>query len=359
VTAAASASAGAEARAGRREGAAEANSGLTVFCVGGGTGLATLLSGLKAYVRPAGPQAMGQASAVPSPPQVSRLTAMVTVSDDGGSSGRLREEFQVLPPGDIRNCIAALSEDESLLLRLFEYRFAGNGTLGGHSFGNLLLTALAGVTGDFVKAVRMVGDVLAIKGTIYPSTLENVHLVATLSDGSLVRGESRISQSTLSIQSLRLEPDTCEAPPDALDAIRSADLIVLGPGSLYTSILPNLLVRGVADALRSSHARKIYVCNLMTQPGETRGFSASRHARVLHEAAGEGLFDTVLLNSRIPPESLVEKYRRDGAEVVPNDPAGFAGMNAAIVSRDVMSATSLVRHDPAVLAREILSLARD
>ncbi len=328
--------------------------GLKVVCLGGGTGLSTVLTGMKAHVR--GPGAQGEAP--PLAPHVERLTAIVTVSDDGGSSGRLREEFQVLPPGDIRNCIAALSGDESLLLRLFEYRFAGNGTLGGHSFGNLLLTALAGVTGDFLKAVRMVGEVLAIKGTIYPSTLDNVHLVAELEDGTQVRGESRISQSTVAIKRVRLEPRACEPLPDALDAVRSADLIVLGPGSLFTSVAPNLLVRGVADAVRRSPARKVYVCNLMTQAGETRGFSASRHAQVLAEVAGEGLFDTVLVNSRIPPDSLVEKYRREGAEVVPFDPDGFEGMGAATVCRDLMSATDLVRHDPASLAREVLALAR-
>lgn len=329
-------------------------SGLTVVCIGGGTGLATLLTGLKAHVH--GPGGQGGADALA--PLVGRLSAIVTVSDDGGSSGRLREEFQVLPPGDIRNCIAALSEDESLLMRLFEYRFGGNGTLGGHSFGNLLLTALAEVTGDFYKAVRMVGEVLAIKGRIYPSTLESVHLVAELEDGSTVRGETRISQSVSSIRRVKLEPDTCEPLPDALEAIRSADLVVLGPGSLYTSIAPNLLVRGVAGALRGSRARKIYVCNLMTQPGETSGYSASRHARALAEVAGSGLFDTVLVNSRIPPRSLVEKYHREGAEVVAFDPEGFGDSGAATVRRDLMSATDLVRHDPAALAREILALAR-
>jgi uncharacterized cofD-like protein len=329
-------------------------SGLTVVCIGGGTGLSTLLSGLKAHVSSPGGRDEKGASA----PHIGRLSAIVTVSDDGGSSGRLREEFQVLPPGDIRNCIAALSEDESLLMRLFEFRFGGNGTLGGHSFGNLLLTALAGVTGDFYKAVRMVGEVLAIKGRIYPSTLESVHLVAELEDGSIVRGETKISQSVRLIRSVRLEPDTCEPLPDAIEAIRSADLVVLGPGSLYTSIVPNLLVHGVADVIRASRARKIYVCNLMTQPGETSGFSASRHARALSEIAGPGLFDTILVNSRIPPPSLVEKYHREGAEVVTFDAEGFPQQGAVPVRRDLMSATDLVRHDPAALAQAILALAR-
>lgn len=326
--------------------------GRRVVCVGGGTGLSTLLSGLKAHVSRPGHDGSSASGSL-----IDRLTAVVTVSDDGGSSGRLREEFKVLPPGDIRNCIAALSEDETLLMRLFEYRFEGNGTLGGHSFGNLLLTALTNVTGDFVQAVRMVGEVLAIKGTIYPSTRENVHLVATLADGSAVHGETNISTSSVPIRSVRLDPDTCEPLPETLGEIRSADLIVLGPGSLYTSIIPNLLVRGVADAVRGSAARKVYVCNLMTQSGETKGFLASDHARALSAAAGEGLFDTVLVNSRIPPAFLVEKYRLEGADVVRFDPEGFDGM-AETVSQDLMSATSLVRHDAAALARAVLSLTR-
>lgn len=330
---------------------------LRVVCVGGGTGLSTLLSGLKTFVRArGGTEEEDRAGAAGAP--IEKLTAVVTVSDDGGSSGRLREEFQVLPPGDIRNCIAALSEDTTLLKRLFTYRFEGNGTLGGHSFGNLLLTALSALTGDFAQAVRVVGEVLAIKGTIYPSTRENVHIVAELSDGSIVQGESRISGSHLPIRSIRLEPERCRPLPETLEAIGAADLIVLGPGSLYTSIAPNLLVGGVAEAIRKSRARKVYVCNLMTQAGETGGFSASRHARALMEVAGDGLFDTMLLNSRIPPADLVDKYGLEGAEVVEADDEGLGGLGIDVIRRDLMSATDLVRHDPAALAREVLALAR-
>lgn len=345
-TAAVSEGAAVSAAAGRR--------GLKVVCVGGGTGLSTLLAGLKAHVaRPGTSEAP-----VPGFPVIEKLTAVVTVSDDGGSSGRLRREFHILPPGDIRNCIAALSEDESLLLRLFEYRFAGNGTLGGHSFGNLLLTALTGVTGDFVKAVRVVSDVLAIRGTINPSTRENVHLLAELEDGSIVEGETLISQAPVPIRKVRLEPADCRPLPETLEAIRSADLVALGPGSLYTSIAPNLLVQGVAEALRASKARRVYISNLMTQAGETRGFSAARHAEALRVVAGDGLFDTVLVNSRIPPAALVEKYRGEGAEVVRFDAEGFEGMHVDVVCRDLMSATEVVRHDPQALAREVLALAR-
>ena len=331
---------------------ARTRSALKVVCIGGGTGLATLLSGLKTHIHRSG-SPLEEFGASP----IERLTAVVTVSDDGGSSGRLREEFSVLPPGDIRNCITALSEDETLLKRLLEFRFQGNGTLGGHSFGNLLLTALSAVTGDFVKAVRMVGEVLAIRGTIYPSTRENVHLIAEMQDGTIVRGESRISQSAVPIRAVRLEPDGCTPLPETLEAIHAADLIVLGPGSLYTSIAPNLLVCGVVDALRASRARKIYVCNLMTQAGETRGFPASRHVRALLEVAGDGFLDVALVNSTVPPSSLVEKYGLEGAEVVRADPEGFEGTKVRFVSRDLMSATDLVRHDPAVLAREVLALA--
>lgn len=328
------------------------STGLRVVCVGGGTGLSTLLSGLKGYVQ------SSRSAGSREQESIERLTAVVTVSDDGGSSGRLREEFQILPPGDIRNCIAALSEDETLLMKLFQYRFEGNGTLGGHSFGNLLLTALSAVTGDFVRAVKVVGEVLAIKGTIYPSTRENVHLIAELEDGSAVHGESRISQSHLPIRSVRLEPEPCSALPETLQAIEAADLVVLGPGSLYTSIAPNLLVGGVAGSLRKSRARKIYVCNLMTQAGETGGFTASEHARALEAVAGPGLFDTMLVNSRVPPEELIERYREEDAEVVENDEPGFEGLGIRIMRRDLMSATDLVRHDPAALAREVLALAR-
>lgn len=326
--------------------------GLSVVCVGGGTGLATLLSGLKAYVDLDPEEARGL------PVQVDKLTAVVTVSDDGGSSGRLRDEFQVLPPGDIRNCIAALSEDTSLLLRLFNYRFQGNGNLGGHSFGNLLLTALTSVTGDFVHAVKLVGEVLAIRGTIYPSTCENVRLSAELDDGSVIRGESRISESHRPIRRVRLEPEGCHALPETLAAIESADLIVLGPGSLFTSIIPNLLVGGVAEAIRRSPARRVLVCNLMTQDGETGGFSAYDHVVAVREAAGDGLFDRVLVNSRVPPGELIEKYRLEGAEVVAFDRERFHENKVDVVSRDVMSATDLVRHEPTRLAREVLALAR-
>src|SRR5712691_10259079 len=242
-------------------------SGINLVALGGETGLSTLLAGLKRLV---GERESDGA-------WLESLSAIVTVSDDGGSSGRLREELQMLPPGDIRNCMIALSEDSSLISRLFRHRFRGTGELGGHSFGNLFLAALTEVTGDFVEAVRLSSEVLASRGHIYPATINDVRLVAELEDGSAVRGETQITASRSRISRLRLEPEQCLPLPDALAAIRSADVITVGPGSLYTSILPNLLVARVADAVGKSRAIKIFVTNLMTQPGETDGYDVRRH----------------------------------------------------------------------------------
>lgn len=239
------------------------NGGQRLVALGGGTGLSTLLAGLK--------QLVGRNDL---PLWIDSLSAIVTVSDDGGSSGRLRDELQMLPPGDIRNCIVALSEDSSLLSRLFRYRFRGDGELGGHSFGNLFLAALTEVTGDFTEAIRLSSEVLASKGHIYPATISDVHLVAELEDGSIVHGETQISGTRKAIRNLRLEPVKCLPLPQALRSLRGADVITVGPGSLYTSILPNILVAQVARVIGESKATKIYVSNLMTQPGETDGYSA-------------------------------------------------------------------------------------
>ena len=230
------------------------NDGLSLVAIGGGTGLSTLLAGLKRRV---GKQDDDEI-------WFKNLSAIVTVSDDGGSSGRLRDELQMLPPGDIRNCMIALSEDSTLLSRLFRYRFRGTGELGGHSFGNLFLAALTEVTGDFVEAVRLSSEVLASKGHIFPATINDVRLVAELEDGTSVRGETQITASRSRIRRLRLEPEQCLPLPEALTAIRSADLITVGPGSLYTSILPNLLVARVAQTIGEATAIKVFICNLMT-----------------------------------------------------------------------------------------------
>src|SRR6185295_1489992 len=266
--------------------------GQKLVALGGGTGLSTLLAGLK--------QLVGQQDRTL---WIENLSAIVTVSDDGGSSGRLRDELQMLPPGDIRNCIVALSEDSSLLSRLFRYRFRGEGELGGHSFGNLFLAALTEVTGDFTEAVRLSSEVLASKGHIFPATISDIHLVAELDDGSIVHGETQISASRAPIKNLRLEPEQCLPLPQALRALRDADVITVGPGSLYTSILPNLLVSQVARVIGQSSATKIYVCNLMTQPGETDGYTARQHIETVKRYAPEIHFDFVLVNDRrITPE---------------------------------------------------------
>src|SRR5437773_5648256 len=238
----------------------ERKRGLKLVAIGGGTGLSSLLAGLKSFVGKHN-QGIG----------IDSLSAIVTVSDDGGSSGRLREELQMLPPGDIRNCMIALSEDSTLLSRLFRHRFTGSGKLGGHSFGNLFLAALTEVTGDFVEAVRLSSEVLAIKGYIFPATTSDDHLVAALEDGREVHGETQITASRSRIVQLRLVPDECLLWPEALAATADADVITIGPGSLYTSILPNLLVQRVADAIGAARATKIFIGNLMTQPGETDG----------------------------------------------------------------------------------------
>src|SRR5713101_7072638 len=247
-------------------------SGQQLVAIGGGTGLSTLLAGLKQLV---GKRDEGL--------WLESLSAIVTVSDDGGSSGRLREELQMLPPGDIRNCMIALSEDSSLLSRLFRYRFRGDGELGGHSFGNLFLAALSEVTGDFTEAVRLSSEVLASKGHIYPATISDVRLVAELEDATVVRGETQISASRAPIRRLHLEPEQCLPLPEVLRAIRMADVITVGPGSLYTSILPNLLVSRVAHAIGESQTTKIFISNLMTQPGETDGYTARQHLEKVKE----------------------------------------------------------------------------
>src|SRR5262245_52490607 len=289
----------------------EINSGLKIVSVGGGTGLSTLLSGLKAFVRK---EPLSTADN-----WIETLTAVVTVTDDGGSSGRLREEFQILPPGDIRNCIASLAEDEHLLTRLFQYRFESEGHLSGHSFGNLFLAALAGVTGDFVEAIKVSSEVLAIKGRIFPSTIEDVALVAELEDGRVIRGETNIVESRSRIRKLWLSNDHCRPLAETLEAIKNADIITIGPGSLYTSIIPNLLVDGIVEAMRESDALKVYICNIMTQPGETDNFNVEDHLCVLFAYSPNLSIDYVVVNTAPISADLREKYLADGAVEVSVD----------------------------------------
>ena len=323
-----------------------------IVSIGGGTGLSTLLSGLKKHVR-------GALDA----PEESRpsvdITAVVTVSDDGGSSGRLRRDFDILPPGDIRNCMTALSEDEHLLSRLFDYRFVSGRGLKGHSFGNLFLTAMNQITGDFAHAVKLSSEILAIRGKIYPATSANVTLEAELNDGSIVRGESNISKSKQPIRQIRLQPENCEPLPETIEAISKADLITLGPGSLYTSVIPNLLVTGISDAIMNSPALKVYFMNLMWQPGETIEFSASKHIHVLHAHAQRKLTDCVVLNSSPIPQGLRRKYARARVKPVENDFDELEKLGIKVVTAELFGPNSekKVRHDPAVLADVTIELA--
>ena len=320
--------------------------GQKLVAIGGGTGLSCLLAGLKRLV-----------GKTEEPMWLESLSAIVTVSDDGGSSGRLRDELQMLPPGDIRNCMIALSEDSTLLARLFRYRFRGDGELGGHSFGNLFLAALTDVTGDFTEAIRLSSEVLASKGHIYPATISDVRLAAELEDGSIVRGETQISASKTPIRRLRLEPEQCLPLPEALKAIRNADIITVGPGSLYTSILPNLLVAQVARVMGQSRATKIFVNNLMTQPGETDGYSAREHIETIKEYAPEIHFDFVVVNDRRISKEQAELYAAEGAyQIGIDDPIDDALDQATEVIRaDLLYDGEKVRHHSDRLAQVVLN----
>jgi len=321
-------------------------SGQNLVAIGGGTGLSTLLAGLKKLVGVSTNQIW-----------IDSLSAIVTVSDDGGSSGRLRDELQMLPPGDIRNCMIALSEDSSLLSRLFRHRFRGEGELGGHSFGNLFLAALTEVTGDFTEAIRLSSDILASKGHIYPATISDVRLVAELEDGTIVRGETHISASSVPIRGLRLEPEQCLPLPQALRAIRAADVITVGPGSLYTSILPNLLVSQVSRVIGETQATKIFISNLMTQPGETDGYSAKQHLETVKKFAPEIHFDFVIVNDRRISKEQEELYAAEDAyQIGIDDPIDeVVDQVTEVVRADLLDAGEKVRHNSDRLAEVVLS----
>jgi uncharacterized cofD-like protein len=321
--------------------------GQQLVAIGGGTGLSTLLAGLKQLV---GKRNEGL--------WLESLSAIVTVSDDGGSSGRLREELQMLPPGDIRNCMIALSEDSSLLSRLFRYRFRGDGELGGHSFGNLFLAALSEVTGDFTEAVRLSSEVLASKGHIYPATISDVRLVAELEDGTVVRGETQISASRAPIRRLHLEPEQCLPLPEVLKAIRMADVITVGPGSLYTSILPNLLVSRVAHAIGESRTTKIFVSNLMTQPGETDGYTARQHIETVKKYAPEIHFDFVVVNDRRISDEQAERYAAEDAYQIGIDDDVMDTVldrSTKVIRADLLDEGEKVRHNSDRLARVVIA----
>jgi uncharacterized cofD-like protein len=320
--------------------------GVRIVAIGGGTGLSMLLRGLKQYVarrrQESGRHPIGD------------LAAIVTVTDDGGSSGRLRREYRVLPPGDIRNCMVALSQDEALLGRLFQYRFHAGRGLRGHSFGNLFLTALSHVTGDFAEAVRLSGEVLAIRGRIFPTTLENVSLEAAMTDGKVVLGETRIARSGKVIRRLSLRPRRVRPLPEVLEAIHQANLILVGPGSLYTSILPNLLVAGVAEAIEKSSATRVYIANLMTQPGETQGLTLADHVRIIYNHTRRKLFDWVVAsNQRISPE-VARRYRRQGAEPVLVDVQDLQRLGVHCLLDNLLEEHGVVRHNAERLAHLLI-----
>ena len=311
------------------------NKGAKIVAIGGGTGLSMLLRGIKKYTN--------------------NITAVVTVGDDGGSSGRLREDMGILPPGDIRNCIAALADDDDLITELFQYRFKKGEGLEGHSFGNLFLTALCAITGNMVKAVKESSNVLNIRGVVLPATLDDMKLAAEFDDGTIIRGESNIPEEHKNIKRLYTEPANCKALPEVLEAIASADLIILGPGSLYTSVIPNLLVDGIVDAIMASNAKKIYVCNIMTQPGETDNYSVASHVNaLLTHAKGQKIIDAVLVNNSLP-ENISEGYAKNGSIPVRLDMENIAPIGIEVVSQKLIEENKqgLVRHSSNRVARAV------
>ncbi len=307
-----------------------------IVAIGGGTGLSVVLRGLKEF-------------------DVD-LTAVVTVADDGGSSGRLRTDFAMPPPGDIRNCLVALADTEPLLERLLQFRFPAGEGLAGHSFGNLFLAAMTHIMGDFESAIRETSRVLAVRGRVLPAVKEDVILRAVLEDGSTVEGESNIPACGQRIQRVELVPHDIEPLPEVLEAIREADAIVVGPGSLYTSILPNLLVPGLADAIAESRAKKIFVCNVMTQPGETDSFTASRHVEVIYRHVGQRLFDYIIVNAASLPAEALEKYQAQKSYPVLVDMEGLHKLGLRVIARNFVHYATYARHDSRLVAEQIVGL---
>lgn len=311
------------------------NKGAKIVAIGGGTGLSMLLKGIKKYTN--------------------NITAVVTVGDDGGSSGRLREEMGILPPGDIRNCIAALADDEDLITKLFQYRFKTGEGLEGHSFGNLFLTALCAITGNMVKAVKESSNVLNIRGVVLPTTLDDMKLLAEFEDGRIIKGESSIPEAHGKIKRLFTDPEICRALPEVLIAIANADLIILGPGSLYTSVIPNLLVSGIVEAIEQSSAKKIYVCNIMTQTGETDNYTVASHVNaLLNHAKGKKIIDAVLVNNSLP-DNISAGYAKNGSIPVILDNENLTPIGIEIVSQKLIQENKegLVRHSSHRVARAV------
>lgn len=311
------------------------NKGPKIVVIGGGTGLYVLLRGLKAFTN--------------------NITAVVTVFDTGGSSGRLRKELGVLPPGDIRNCLVALATVEPLMERLFQYRFA-NGSLEGHSFGNLFITAMSEVSGDFISAIEKSSEILAIQGKVLPSSLENVTLSAKMKDGEIVKGETEITHSGKTIDKVYLEPSPVLPLPETLEAIEQAEAIILGPGSLYTSVICNLLVKGIPKAIGESKAIKIYICNIMTQSGETDHFTASLHLKELEKYLGLNCIDYIVINTVEIDNELKERYAKESAYQVVVDKSEILKMGVKLISKELWCNQYLARHDSDKLAQVIIDL---
>jgi uncharacterized cofD-like protein len=313
--------------------------GPRVVAIGGGTGLSTMLSGIKVFT--------------------SNITAIVTVTDTGGSSGRLRDEMDMLPPGDIRNCLVALADAGPLIRDLFQYRFELGEGLKGHSFGNLFITALSKVTGDFEKAIAESSKVLAIRGRVLPSTLSKVTLVGEFMDGTSVEGETNITDRKKPLRSVRLFPEDCKACQEALDAIEIADIILMGPGSLYTSILPNLLIKDIRDAVLRSDAYKVYIMNAMTQPGETTGMSAWDHLNVILDHTDPRIVDACFVNTATIPAAMLQRYAKQDAVPVKLDIEKIREKGYRIIQGDVLQPGEQVRHDSELLMKLILEHCRE
>ncbi len=311
--------------------------GPKIVVIGGGHGLSHLIFGLKEYT--------------------ANITAIVTVADSGGSSGRLREEFNIVAPGDIRNCLVALADAPALMGELFQFRFSKDSELKGHNFGNLFLTAMVQLTdGDFERAVKETSKVLAIRGKVIPSTVSNVHLIAEYEDGTKTEGEAKIPNANSKIKKLFLTPEDAQPTKDALDALEEADIIVLGPGSLYTSVIPNLIIDGMGDAIAKAKAFKIYICNVMTQHGETDYCSASDHIKAIVEHSNEGVIDACLINNAEVPEEALSRYQGEESFPVKADIEEIQKMGYKIAATDLLGVTDYVRHDSTKLNRALINL---
>jgi uncharacterized cofD-like protein len=324
---------------------------LRVAAIGGGTGLSTLLRGLCRHVPP--PSQRGTLHG-----QIADLAAIVTVTDDGGSSGRLRDEFNMLPPGDLRNCMVALSEEGDLLARLFAHRFRAGDGLEGHNFGNLFVAALTEITGDFGHAIQLSSKILATRGSIYPVTTANARLIAQMDDGSLVRGETKITASRHRIKELMIDPPDSAATPEALQAIEQADLITVGPGSLYTSLITNLLVRGVPSALAGARGLRVYICNLMTQANESLGLTASEHIERIYEHTRAPIFDYALVNTTAFRSETLDRYAAEGASPIEADIKRIESLGVRCIAGDFAIEGNVVRHDAERVTDALLALGQ-